>query len=317
LCFLLISSISFVLGGAPYPAYSFSSPEKANLVKYHNFVRSNWGMGPLKNGLAVDGWNDDIAANAQKHAQKCIWQHSDPTTRQSAADANGNYAWQWGENMAQAGTTDTAAKFPFVTLASHVDLWKGEEANWDCTKTEYYDFNTGASEDGCSKTPDSNGNLPMCGHFTQVVWSSTFEIGCALIDCPVGTVMASPFRGQFLVCQYNVAGNSAGSHPLNAGGSIIAPDNSRISGSYSKCPKPYATTAAVSALTAEDAGVATQDSTAHQSQDASDGISIPMGGFVAVAVVCGLVVFLVILLVIAFIVVVSKKNNDWKAESLL
>jgi len=94
----------------------------------------------------------------------------------------------------------------------------------------------------------------------------------------------------------------------------IDADYSKYTSSYANCPggKGYYQTAAVQPLTAEDSGVAlkvhalqsgvgTQDST-HQSQTVSDGITVPVGAFVAVVVVCALVVFLVILVIIALIV---------------
>jgi hypothetical protein len=312
LCFLLISFVCSVLG-ANVP-YTFSATDKANLVKYHNFVRANWGVGPLTNNKnnadKIDGWNDNIAANALKWASGCVWEHSSDSFRNNG---------QWGENMAQQGGFP-ADKFPLTPLVNQVALWQSEEKTWDCTKTMYYDIPSGTSEDGCSKTPDANGNLPMCGHFTQIIWATTFEIGCGLVDCQDGTdpTGSDKTRQQFLVCQYNVAGNQAGAHALNPGSSTWNSDLTRISGSSNKCPgpnKPYYTSTTVS-LTSEDTGVLTQDSGSHQSQ-AADGISVPMGAFVAVAVVCGLIVFLVILLVIAFVVVVSKKNNDVKSISLL
>jgi len=306
--------ISYVV--APYPVYSLTNADKTNLVKYHNFVRANWGVPPLANGNTVSGWNDQIAANAALWASGCQWQHSSQASRQSTTnDAYGNPTWSWGENMAMAGGLP-GASFPYVTLASQVELWKGEEKDWDCTKTTFYDFNTGESEDGCRKVSPP-GVQPMCGHFTQVVWVTTTEIGCGLVDCPINTAMAGS-RSQFLVCQYNPGGNSAGSHPLDPHGYSINAEYTKIYDTFTSCPgnkQPYYTTAAVQPLTAEDSGVANQAPT-HQSR-AADSMTVPMGGFIAVAVVCGLIVFLVILLVIAFIVVVSRKNNDMKSVSLL
>jgi len=292
---------------ATYPLYSLTTADKTNLVKYHNFVRANWGMPALKNTNAINGWSDTLATNAGKWAQNCNWEHSSAASRTYGADEFGN-PLSWGENMAKSGTTDLAAKFPVFTLASQVDGWKSEEKDWDCTKTEYYDFNTQASEDGCNKTPGT-----MCGHFTQVVWATTTEIGCALVDCPKDTAWIG-YRSQFLVCQYNPGGNTAGAHPLKGYGDLAA-DYSKYTSSYANCPggKAYYTTATVQPLTAEDSGVATQDST-HQT--VSDSITVPVGAFVAVAVVCALVVFLVILVVVAFIVVMKKGTIDTKYNLL-
>jgi len=326
-CFLLIAYVV-----APGTVYSLSDAQKTNLVKYHNFVRANWGMPALKNSYKVSGWSESLASNAATHAQKCVWQHSADTTREVGTDSDGNKLY-WGENMAQAGTTDYAAAFPFATLASHVDAWKNEEKDWDCTKKEFYDWGTNAREDGCRKTPNADGSLPMCGHFTQVVWATTTEVGCALVDCPKDTAWAG-YRSQFLVCQYNPGGNTAGAHPLKGYGDLAA-DYSKYTSSYANCPggKAYYTTAAVQPLTAEntrvgpkDSGIGTQST--HQSQTVSDGvatqnshtaptadgITVPVGAFVAVAVVCALVVFLVILVVSAFIVVMKMSTKSVSLE---
>jgi len=319
--------VAYVVDSATYPLYNLSTDDKTNLVKYHNFVRANWGMPALKNSNAISGWSDTLATNAGKWAQNCNWEHSSAASRTYGKDEFDNDL-SWGENMAKAGTTDLAAKFPVFTLASQVDGWKSEEKDWDCTKEEYYVFADSSSEDGCRKTlKPGETSPPMCGHFTQVVWATTTEVGCALVDCPVDTAWAG-YRSQFLVCQYNPGGNTAGAHPLKGYGDL-APDFSKYTSSYSKCPAAYTTTAAVQPLTAEDSGVATLDST-HQSQTVSDsgvvtrdshttadGITVPVGAFVAVAVVCALVVFLVILVVVAFIVVIKKGSTKDSNYNLL
>ena len=44
----------------------------------------------------------------------------------------------------------------------------------------------------------------VCGHYTQVVWRATTEVGCALADCP-----ALQFKST-VVCDYGPGGNSGG-----------------------------------------------------------------------------------------------------------
>ncbi|ONH67864.1 Cell wall protein PRY3 [Cyberlindnera fabianii] len=41
------------------------------------------------------------------------------------------------------------------------------------------------------------------GHFTQIVWLNTTEVGCGYKDC-------GSYYGQYTVCQYNAPGNYAG-----------------------------------------------------------------------------------------------------------
>lgn len=57
------------------------------------------------------------------------------------------------------------------------------------------------------------------GHFTQVVWRSTREIGCALSTpqaCPNGIPLSPTYRAPaMLTCEYNPPGNYAGQYTQN------------------------------------------------------------------------------------------------------
>ncbi|KAG1659436.1 hypothetical protein FOA52_001107 [Chlamydomonas sp. UWO 241] len=61
------------------------------------------------------------------------------------------------------------------------------------------------------------------GHFTQIVWSGTREVGCAIGYCPQGvTVGSTTWFGRLYVCEYYPAGNSFGrfaSNVFHPGGS--------------------------------------------------------------------------------------------------
>ncbi|XP_077236768.1 pathogenesis-related protein PR-1-like [Tasmannia lanceolata] len=46
----------------------------------------------------------------------------------------------------------------------------------------------------------------MCGHYTQIVWSSTRRLGCAMVTCLDG-------RGVFITCNYDPPGNYIGERP--------------------------------------------------------------------------------------------------------
>ncbi|PRQ00564.1 Cysteine-rich secretory protein family protein [Enhygromyxa salina] len=52
----------------------------------------------------------------------------------------------------------------------------------------------------------------VCGHYTQVVWRDSTEIGCAVARCSSN----SPFGGGewfMAVCNYSPAGNYTGERP--------------------------------------------------------------------------------------------------------
>ncbi|KAK7388475.1 hypothetical protein VNO78_23291 [Psophocarpus tetragonolobus] len=46
----------------------------------------------------------------------------------------------------------------------------------------------------------------MCGHYTQIVWSTTSKVGCASVVCSGG-------KGTFITCNYDPPGNYYGERP--------------------------------------------------------------------------------------------------------
>lgn len=79
----------------------------------------------------------------------------------------------YGENL--------AASYPNTTLA--IDAWASEESHYNYAKKKFTERN---------------------GHFTQLVWQSTTDVGCANIACD------SDINGDFLVCEYWPRGNVQG-----------------------------------------------------------------------------------------------------------
>jgi len=111
-------------------------------------------------------WSAQLAATAQEWANRCVFEH-----RQG-----GNL----GENLAM-GTSGA------YTAASHVQSWYDEIKD--------YDFASHRSRTG-----------QAVGHFTQVVWRGSTQLGCGMATC----------NGQdMLVCNYAEAGNMGGAYPQN------------------------------------------------------------------------------------------------------
>jgi Cysteine-rich secretory protein family len=111
-------------------------------------------------------WSNNLASSAQQWAnhlaQTGTFQHS-----------------QAGENLAQG----TSGAFSITQL---VDMWGNEK--------QY--FHQGSFPD-----ISSTGNWGDVGHYTQVVWRNTTEVGCGL---------ASGNGNDVLVCHYNPVGNVVG-----------------------------------------------------------------------------------------------------------
>lgn len=72
------------------------------------------------------------------------------------------------------------------TPTDAVSAWADEE--------KYYTYRSNSCEEG-----------QMCGHYTQIVWSSTQKVGCARVVCDSGDV--------FMTCNYYPPGNYVGQRP--------------------------------------------------------------------------------------------------------
>lgn len=63
--------------------------------------------------------------------------------------------------------------------------------------------------------PDMS-NFSGWGHFSQVVWKGTTQVGCATVYCATGTPMfPSRTSGWYTVCNYKQAGNMGGAYGTN------------------------------------------------------------------------------------------------------
>lgn len=160
-------------GGDPEPA------QFAGTVAAHNSWRAQVGSPDLV-------WNNAVAAVAQQWANElasrpgCRIQHR---SKAELAILEGGL----GENIYTKGASPN---LPVVTPKDVVDNWGSE--------IQYFDPITLTCEQG-----------QVCGHYTQVVWSTTQEVGCGTATCNDGD-----FQNVIAVCNYRVAGNVAGEAPF-------------------------------------------------------------------------------------------------------
>ncbi|BAO37689.1 SCP super family [Kluyveromyces marxianus] len=143
-------------------AEAISASDRAAVLDTHNSLRARH----QDTGSLV--WNDDLAAYAYNYAQSLKGGDSDPCNYVLKHSGG-----QYGENLA-AGTNSSPADL--------VNLWYDE--------IKYYDYNnvTGIEHDGHE-----------VGHFTQLVWASSTDLGCSVERCTNGAV--------YLICEYSPAGN--------------------------------------------------------------------------------------------------------------
>lgn len=162
-----MAMIDGIPGGTGEPA------NLAGITLYHNQVRAMVQTSPA---LPPMQWDPDLAAYAAAWAAMCkdggdsvqgLMDH-DPNRTNVAG-----YAYI-GENIFGSGGSASAKQA--------VDSWASEAANFTYPNT-------------------CNG---ICGHYTQIVWRTSVNLGCALQNCPNLTY------GSTIVCDYGPGGNSGG-----------------------------------------------------------------------------------------------------------
>ena len=72
-----------------------------------------------------------------------------------------------------------------------INIWADEE--------QFYNYN----QDSCTRT---------CGHYTQIVWATTAQVGCAMKD-----QTACGGSGTIIICNYAPGGNYYGQLPYTNG----------------------------------------------------------------------------------------------------
>jgi hypothetical protein len=142
------------------------------ITLYHNQVRA---MVQTQPPLPAMKWDPNLAAYAAQWAAMC----KDTDAPTGLVDHNPNrqnvagYSYI-GENIFGAGGQATAM--------AAVNAWAAEKANF-------------TYPNGCSGS---------CGHYTQIVWRTSVNLGCALQNC------AGLQFGSTIVCDYGPGGNSGG-----------------------------------------------------------------------------------------------------------
>ncbi len=131
----------------------------------HRQARAQVGLPPL-------AWNDDLAAAARDHAAMLARMGTLRHDDQPSVDEQGENLW--------AGTRGAYAYREMVAA------WAEEAA---------YFVNAPAPR--FSRT----GQWQDAGHYAQIVWRDTREVGCATASDP---------REDYLVCRYRPAGNIVG-----------------------------------------------------------------------------------------------------------
>lgn len=136
----------------------------SGITAAHNAVRSEVGVDPLT-------WNNDLAALADGFVADCVFEHSTQSDRSNKAGFE-----YIGENLYMSGGFQPTGK-------DVSDSWASEKADYN------YENNSCAG---------------VCGHYTQQVWNTTTDLGCAIKQCG---------NGYLVSCEYGPGGNYQGQRP--------------------------------------------------------------------------------------------------------
>ncbi|KAM5256478.1 cysteine-rich secretory protein 3-like [Ctenodactylus gundi] len=143
-----------------FAALSTTLPEvQKEIVNKHNELRKSVSPG-ASNMLKME-WSKAAAEKAQKWANQCKQAHSQQEFRKQNTSC--------GENLFMSSAP--------MSWSTAIQEWYNEHND--------FIYNVGP------KTPTA-----VVGHYTQVVWYSSFRVGCGVAHCPNSALK------YFMVCHY-------------------------------------------------------------------------------------------------------------------
>lgn len=152
-----------------------SYPQQQQMLGVHNQLRQQLGIAPLV-------WSERLANSVEQWMLQLA-------TRQACAMRHSNGRGDIGENLFWASPlswSDGALEVQPVSGREVLDSWIIEALD--------YDYASNRCQPG-----------KMCGHYTQMVWARSREVGCSRVVC--GNYE------QLWGCQYRPAGNYIGQRP--------------------------------------------------------------------------------------------------------
>jgi pathogenesis-related protein 1 len=177
--FIIILSICvfpFMASGKDGKSYllPINGDVKVKIVALHNKYRADAGVPPVK-------WSDTVQKSAEGWAL--------------------HLAEEEGLNMVHAGSQNPYGE----NLSGGPGVWSTDKDVY--TALEFAVVSFGNEKKHYKNIPVSlDSNFYKYGHYTQMVWGTTREIGCAVAK-------RKDIPGYIVVCRYNPAGNIVSQKP--------------------------------------------------------------------------------------------------------
>ncbi len=160
----------------PVPAQNPEAGVMAGVTAEHNRWRARVGVAPLT-------WNATLAASAAAYVSTCVWAHD------ANRSPDGGFSYV-GENLYASSQMPSSS-----ILLNSVQSWAGERTSYTYGRT------VGQS------------NLSAVGHYTQVVWDDTTQVGCGYKYC--NSIQGLNFGGTIVACRYGPGGNYSNATPYD------------------------------------------------------------------------------------------------------
>ena len=147
------------------------------ITKAHNDLRAKYKSPPLKYSKPLEEAALKWAKKLQKDGCGMVHSHG------KVGKTGENLYWASPRIMTRIdgnGHKTQSRSLQKVKDKAVVQAWYDE--------VQWYDYDTNSCEKG-----------QMCGHYTQVIWNTTSEVGCAAMACDD--------RSQVWVCEYTTPGN--------------------------------------------------------------------------------------------------------------
>ncbi|KAJ8023542.1 Peptidase inhibitor 16 [Holothuria leucospilota] len=167
---------------------AYSSEDQKAILEVHNYYRSK--VSPTATNMEEMKWDSVLAKQAQDWADTCVYEHPNKTIHKDYIGIGQNlYAIYnvYGLETAKPDATEP------------VESWHSEVQYY------YYEYNACVVDE-------------VCGHYTQVVWADTTDVGCGINYCLSAKYDNTALPNAWIVvCNYSPGGNYIGQWPYETG----------------------------------------------------------------------------------------------------